>query len=195
MPEQTAVFPVSTIASHPWTHFDEALAIALLRGFGRERFPGIENAQVEFWGRAVPIEGRGLKEGVLCIGVGEGLFDEHQVNGRNAKACATTLVADYLGISKIGSPLNGLLSYALDVDSNPVASPYSLPTILKDVNLLYAESPSDVLEWATIALNCHIERMCSTTPAGTYCTENLLDVALADFLCQNASQIPGHHHK
>lgn len=90
------------IAVHKGLHLDEIAAIWLLRKFGKERYPGINDANITIWnyGGGAP-DDQSAEEweerGVLAVGVGLGKYDEHALEG-NKTECAASLVAKDLGV-------------------------------------------------------------------------------------------------
>lgn len=101
---------IETIGTHcPPVHIDEMGAIELLRSTpeGLRLFPGIENAGIAFVSatniRNVQYERfngfiRALQNGLLLIGVGDGVFDEHR--NRKEKISSFELVYRYLDLDK-----------------------------------------------------------------------------------------------
>lgn len=98
---------IHTIGTHPSPHVDEKAAVVALKETpqGRKLFPGIENALIAVITQTKLAEMRGtgfsgfiraLKAGVLLIGVGGSMFDEHQ--NREERVSCLKLVVDYLGI-------------------------------------------------------------------------------------------------
>lgn len=110
---------VRRIITHQRPHLDEGIAIWLLRTFGEKMFPGISSATIRFIGSgAMAADGRTaedwlLKSGVLYVGVGKGVLDEHPstTEGRKKDECATTLVAKLLGVECDGA-LRRIIEYA-----------------------------------------------------------------------------------
>jgi hypothetical protein len=98
-------------------HLDPIAAIYLLLEYGKEKFPGIENAEIIFWEFSHDPNDEEIEkigsEGGMFIDIGGGMFDHHGKNG--GKETSTSLVAEHLGIS--GNPeLNALLSYIQEDD-------------------------------------------------------------------------------
>jgi len=110
-------FAVHTVVTHVNPHFDELVALWLLRRFGKERFPGINeskriyiDAGSETYNDMSADEA--LTQGYLLLGVGGGIFDEHATDqtDRVKDECAATLVAKYLDIDT-DPALGRLLKY------------------------------------------------------------------------------------
>ncbi len=180
------------IALHPWVHFDEAAGVYLIRNYGSALFRGIAQAGFVFWKTGDTPDGRPgdawLYDGVVPVGTGHGIFDEHTEDGRKKDACAATLVAEYLEISSMPE-LAELLAYTLGADSKARANPFSLPTVLKDMNLFLEEDPVSILSWVMEAVTAHVNRRRFELGRQTSARPSLenpltFDLVLADFLCQ-----------
>ncbi|MBI2023468.1 hypothetical protein HYT01_02830 [Candidatus Giovannonibacteria bacterium] len=89
---------------------DTLVTIFILKRFGKEHLPGVENAPLEIW-QTLPA-GKSAQdleaEGYILIDLGGGKFDHHDQRG---KTTASQLVCDFLGISEDPS-LAKLLEYA-----------------------------------------------------------------------------------
>ncbi len=136
-----------TIATHLQPHLDEIAGIWMLVKFGEGLFPGINNALVEFWDK-MP-EGKtaaGLEtEGVVCVGIGGGRFDEHPSanNGRKQDDCAVTLIAKELNF--IDDPaMKPLLEFVRMRDLKLTGSAFDLHALVKT---LYNAGRSDEAVW------------------------------------------------
>ena len=85
------------IVVHNNPHLDELVAVWLLRNYGEQKFPEISRAKLVAWGKKdlarTPPEMAAMG-GILLVGLGGGMFDDH-VDGRRLE-CATTLVAKHL---------------------------------------------------------------------------------------------------
>lgn len=102
---------------------DTIVAISLLRLFGRDKYPGIENASVEVL--SILPEGETEEslqnQGVFLIDIGGGAFDHHNKND----STASRLVAEDLGVEKYPA-LAKLLQYAERDDK------YGMGTVSED---------------------------------------------------------------
>lgn len=91
--------PIHTVVMYPRPHPDPIAALFLLQEYGREKYPGIDEVNMEFWNQ-LP-EGKTVEsleqEGILLIDVGKGKFDHHAADGE--KITTTELVARDLGIT------------------------------------------------------------------------------------------------
>ena len=144
MPEQ---YRVDVIQLHFRPHFEEIVAVATLRAYGEDMFPGVGNARAQLVDAGVkhPDALEQLKQGVLQVGLGNGPLNEHETNERLAidGECAATLVAKILHVDEEPC-LTGLLKYALRSDTTSIG-PMELSSVLK---VLYEYHPeSEVLEW------------------------------------------------
>lgn len=101
---------ISYILTHWYPHVDEVMAIWLLQIFGEPKFVFEKNnegkpiVKIKFLRTGVLPHGQTaeslLEKGILCIGVGGGIFDEHATADADRKKgySATTLVVEYLGL-------------------------------------------------------------------------------------------------
>jgi hypothetical protein len=98
-------------------HLDPIAAIYLLRKYGKERFPGVERAKIEFWEHSRNPSQKEItgfeKEGGLMIDVGGSLFDHHAALG--SSETSTSLVASYLGIEN-NPEVSALIGYIREDD-------------------------------------------------------------------------------
>lgn len=150
-----------TIATHLCPHLDEIVAIWLLKEYGRKYGGGklatASDVKIVFWpsGPKAP-DGRSPeeyeKEGILCVGVGGGRFDEHPnaTAGRKTGECAATLVAKALGVSE-RPELQKILNNVSNNDLSGGAHPFELASLVK---LMYAQYDDHigVIEWAISGL-------------------------------------------
>lgn len=152
-------FPVKTIATHFWTHFDEYVAIILATEWGEAQFPGIGEAGVSFYdaGAVTPdyiMAAGGWRElNILPIGVWDSPFNEHSSTerGRRFGQSATSLMVKYLRLEE--SPRVAALSrYVTDIDQRGGAQPGSVPSVVKLLNSLHPTHPFKVFEWAKEAI-------------------------------------------
>ena len=94
---------IHTILTHRDPDIDEIVAIHLLKRHGELKYPGISKANIVTIAQR-NTEGKSAeemeREGVLCIGVGRGRFDEHpsENRARVEGECAATLVAKDLSM-------------------------------------------------------------------------------------------------
>lgn len=131
---------------------DTLAAIFLLKRFGKEAFPGIEEAGVEIW-QTMP-EGKtseGLeKEGYILMDMGGGKFDHHDFRG---KTTASRMVAEYLGVAEDAS-LAKLLEHARrddvfgkgTVSEDPIDRTFGLSAIIYTLNKNLPKNPQRVVD-------------------------------------------------
>jgi len=92
-----------TLITHRDPDIDDMVAIFAAKKFGEEEYPGIAKAKVITTGERSP-GGKSAdqleKEGLICIGINGGKFDEHAFDGAASlqRHCAATLVADRFGV-------------------------------------------------------------------------------------------------
>ncbi len=108
MPNPTAPVRFTRIAIQMNALLDSLVATILLMNYGSEKYPGVEDAEIELWGtgsmnQAGKTWQQHLAEGKIMIGVGGSQFDEHpskDFGDRKAQMkSATMLVAEDLGIA------------------------------------------------------------------------------------------------
>ncbi|MFA6430433.1 MAG: hypothetical protein WC229_01865 [Candidatus Paceibacterota bacterium] len=142
------------LVTHVCPHLDEIFAILLLRIYGKEKYPGVDTAEIVFVDAS-----NGLikhKEGSLYIGVSSDAsdgdkLDEHPVAGRSRKKgqSAASLAAIDLGIQD-RPEIKELLKHVTNEDLRGGAGFMHLS---RQAKLLYGElEPMEVIDWATVAL-------------------------------------------
>jgi hypothetical protein len=148
--------PIHTVAMYPRPHPDNIVALWLLQEFGREQFPGVERAKLQFWNQ-VPANKNAEeweRQGILLIDLGGGKFDHHHDQFSNdKKTCATTLVAGYLGIADLPE-LKKLLEYVRrdDLEGRGIVSKdiidraFGLSAIVMNLNRDYPDHPAYVID-------------------------------------------------
>lgn len=152
-----------SIVTHVNCHLDEIMAIWLLRRFGEEDFPGIEQATIDFWrpnGDQREPDPVALElEGTLLVGVGLGRFDEHRADGRLPGECATTLVAKHLFVMDAPG-VQPLIKFVLLTDTEPKAQPFDLANLVKAMHRANPGNPQKVVQWAMDAIDAkYLEQM------------------------------------
>lgn len=154
-----------TIVTHenPHLHFDETLAIWLLRKFGEQVFPGISTAKIKSWGTGgTTPDGRSAREyeqeGILLIGIGNGRFDDHpDVNGERKKhECATTLVAEALGL-RDEPVLKEIFEFAVSSDRRAANHPFDIASIAKD-SYQQTSNPEEIMDWVMKGIQIKYEK-------------------------------------
>lgn len=156
---------VHTLATHQAPQLDEIFSIWLLWNCreAEQHFQGANDATVVFWGngRDTP-DGREaqawMAEGVLPIGCGGSLFDEHPQSGRlRIKGeCAATLVAKHIGVSD-DPRLGHLIEYARVSDLFPAPSADDLAYVIKLAHHNPNYTPQQVFDWVVLAIEAKYE--------------------------------------
>ncbi len=147
---------VQEVVMHERPHLDEIAALWLLLRFGKEKYPGVKEAEWKLGGMG----GEDLLEfspeeaeaaGTLAIGVGGGRFDEHPgPNEQKKEGCATTLVAQDLGIEK-EPQLQQILRFVEQGDLKGGNHPFDLASLVKTLH--QANEPLKVIKWVMDALD------------------------------------------
>lgn len=142
-----------------WTHWkphlEEGKARCLFRWWGYEMFPGIENAPFRYVRDGKLPDGETfwtmLQKRKLCLGIGEGPFNEHASHGKARKQgeCAATLVAKYLKVDE-NPALQPILREVTHCDLTDKVRKTQLSSLMK-VRYRYTNH-EDVITWASTAL-------------------------------------------
>jgi len=145
---------IRTILLHESPDLDAAFSSWLLRGFGEDRYAGVQDAELKFRPVGELPEGRTAedleREGILAVDTGGGRFDNH---GQAAPTSSSLLVATDLAINN-DRALEKLLRFVHRNDvtgegvrsSDPTDQLLSLPTILRGLNVLFPRNPRKVVE-------------------------------------------------
>ncbi len=145
---------IRTIVTHLKPHLDEIVAIWMLWRWGKEKYPGVDQASVEYWTGGKSPDGRSAEEweadGCLLIGVGGGRFDEHR-NGTASPECAATLVAKDLGLDT-DPALAKILAFTHRIDTRGGSQPFDLFSLTKLV-FQHVSDPEEAFAWAVMALD------------------------------------------
>lgn len=157
--------PIHTVVMYPRPHPDNIVALYLLREFGEQHFPGIRQAQLQFWPTLPP--GKSAddweRDGVLMIDIGGGRFDHHHEEHSNDKTtCATTLVARFLGVDQ-QPELKKLLEYVRRDDlegkgilsKDPIDRAFGLSAVIMNLNRDYPDHPEYVVDVVTRIFAAH----------------------------------------
>ncbi|MSU54685.1 MAG: hypothetical protein EXS48_02550 [Candidatus Staskawiczbacteria bacterium] len=151
-------FPVKSIMMHDHPHLDEILAEIVLRRKGEKHFPGIGKARVEFDGTGgqtfvgLDVEELLKKDGILLLGIGRSMFDEHPGPNNEGKRgeCTSTLVAKYLGVQD-EPVLKEILEFSRLADTKGKSHPLDLASIVKS---MHSEYPSaQVADWVELGID------------------------------------------
>lgn len=131
---------------------DTLVAIFILKKFGESRFPGIKEAEIDFW-QVVP-EGETEesldRQGIILIDLGGGKFDHH---GARVKTTASNLISEYLGINE-DPALAKLLEYAQrddfygkgTISDDPIDRAFGLSALVAALNKSLVKNPGRVVE-------------------------------------------------
>jgi len=123
---------------------DIYVAIWLLRKFGELFFPGVKTAEIVLLSGKLEkqSEGERLKDGVLCVGFGNGSFD---VRAKKAD-CVTSLVANAINI-KTDPALIKLIEFVVYKEVEGKNYPFDLAGLVVSMNHQYPENPDIVYTW------------------------------------------------
>ncbi|MEK7158289.1 MAG: hypothetical protein AAB733_01820 [Patescibacteria group bacterium] len=156
--------PIKKILTLPRIQIDLLVAIILLRRYGRDVFPGIEHATLEF--RSTPPEGKTPEDverlGILLLDLGGGRFDHHAATEEHASV--TTLVARTLGIFE-NKELSKLFQFVERdevkgqgiISKDPLDRAFGLSGLLMSLNWIYQENPATVVDLLVPVLTAHID--------------------------------------
>jgi hypothetical protein len=166
-PETRNLKPISKIAIFPKIQADTAVAVYLLKAFGTQKFPGIDNAPIKFW--AAPPQDKTPTEheadGTLLVDLG-GMFDHHIENERLGKRqeCVSTLIASHLGIGEHPA-LKKLFAWAKrdDLEGKGTISrdsldrAFGLSGIIMNLNREYYDDPQAILDLVLPIIDAHVQ--------------------------------------
>ncbi len=142
---------------------DTVVAIFLLKYLGKDKFSGIENAQIEVW-QSLP-EGKTeeelFDEGVILIDIGEGRFDHHN---KIPKTTASELISEYLEIKEDPS-VSKLLEYSRrddffgkgTVSEDALDRAFGLSGLIASLNKKYTKNSAKIVEIVMPLLEAHYE--------------------------------------
>lgn len=156
------VIPITAFRFHRKRHLEEIVAAFLIAYFGEHLFPGARKAFSErrfIAGDPDCSEAECLKKGELCIGCGEGfMFNEHRSKQKRPEGqCASTLVAEYIGILEIPAIRNLLVETFL-CDTEAGCNPMMLAELVKIVNRKPGEDMGPAIAFAVPALEAIVAR-------------------------------------
>lgn len=140
---------------------DTILAIYLLKRFGQNKFPDIENAQIEINPNAETDKSFNdyLNEGYLLIDVGNGPYNHH---GKEKQTTASYLIAKDLNLEYDPS-LSKLLKYAErddkfglgTISKDPLDKAFGLSGLVGSMNKEYPNEPNKVIGIIIPLLEAH----------------------------------------
>ncbi|MCC7004513.1 hypothetical protein IT397_01165 [Candidatus Nomurabacteria bacterium] len=153
-PKTTATRPIEKVAVHERPDLDEILGLWLLKKFGQSLFPGIEKAEIIFWGLGeVANFNEAEWPNTKFIGVPRSKLDEHPTSDsvRKKDECAATLIFQELMRAHCiddlsAEALQRLLAFTKDEDINAGRGEYELPSLVKTRHQSNPEDPQGVIE-------------------------------------------------
>lgn len=165
---------------------DTLVAFFILKKYGKERFPGIEDASIQVW-QSFPdgeTENSLLSKGILLIDFGGGRFDHHN---KEIKTTAANLVAEYLCVQDEAS-LAKLLEYARRDDfygkgtmsPDPIDKALGLSGIISALNKFFPKNPEKVPDYIIPLLYVHHAEEIKRTQELPKEFENLIQSEKAD---------------
>jgi 2'-5' RNA ligase len=135
------------------------IGIFLLRKFGKEKYPGIENAKIEIRQQLPANEtAESLeKKGILCLDIGGGKFDHHY-----QKETLSKIIAKDLKIEEEPA-LQKLLIYGErddrwgkgTISNDPIDKAFGLSGLITALNKNFPENPQRVVETILPLLEAH----------------------------------------
>lgn len=149
---------IKTILTHLRPHLDEIAGIYQLRNWGNGRFQGVQDACIKFLTTSrLPNNVRPKtleKKGILPLGVGGGLLDEHPslIGKRKHGECAATLVAHALRIDH-DQTLMKILAEVTHCDTTNLVKPTQLASLVKLRHRQNPDNAEKVIAWAMIAID------------------------------------------
>jgi hypothetical protein len=179
-----------TIVTHESPDLDAMLSCLLLKKFGGEKFPGIENAKIVFISSGSLYLGKRsnklFQEGIITVDTGGGKFDTHPEDNKVDKSklnrSASDLVAEYLGIINYPNlkkiiqytQLHDATGFSL-ISKDQVHHLTSIETILYGFKLIKPNNDSQVLEYGFMVLDSIIAYFSSSN---TLSIENQNEIIL-----------------
>ncbi len=138
---------------------DTILGIFLLRRFGKEKYPQVENAEVDIWQELPKNENLASLErkGILTLDLGGGKLDHHQKNTTLSK-----LVAEDLGVAEEPA-LQKLLAYGErddkfglgTISSDQIDKALGLSGLIASLNKTFPENPGKVIDTILPLIEAH----------------------------------------
>jgi len=164
---ENSQLPIHTIALFPKVQADTAIAVYLLKAFGEEYFPGIQQASLVFI--TTPQADVDIKkmeqEGTLLVDLG-GMFDHHLENERlgRREECVSTIIAKYLKIEDHPA-LKQLLAWAKrdDLEGKGTISrdsldrAFGLSGIISNLNRQFINNPQYILDLLLPIIDAHVK--------------------------------------
>lgn len=154
---------IKAILMHRRPHFDEILSDELVREFGRDMYPGIEDAEIILEGAATTkMLGESVEnlraDGIIALGRWGSEFDEHPgvyTLGVPDK-CTADLVAEKLGVTNKPS-LQPLIKFAHQADLKAVGHQLDLACMVKTMHSVYRNDPFKVIAWTREGIKAKLQ--------------------------------------
>ncbi|MEO8066003.1 MAG: hypothetical protein ABI643_04110 [Candidatus Doudnabacteria bacterium] len=154
-----------TIVMFPKIQIDTAIAYFLLQNFGEEKFPGIKQANLEFW-MELPAEktlDQLEQEGYILIDLGNSKFDHHRLGPENTKISTAHIVAQYLEIEE-RPDLQKMLEFARrddlegmgTISKDTIDRTFGLSGLLTTLNKALPNSSQKILDVILPLLTAHL---------------------------------------
>ncbi len=138
---------------------DTILGIFLLKKFGKEKYLGIEKAEVEIWQELPKGETPGFleKKGVLVLDLGGGKFDHHQKGKTLSKLLAEDLeILDDHALQKLLIYGERDDKYGLGtISSDPIDKAFGLSGLIASLNKVFPGNPEKVIENVLPLIEAH----------------------------------------
>lgn len=146
---------IKRIITHEDPHLDEIAALWLILRFGKEKFPGAENVFVELVDNNAQIT---PEKGLLALGVGGGMFDEHPKpnKARKSDECTATLIAKYIGLDTDDENIVRILNFVKNADLKASGGTFDLAQMIKILHALRMPT-EDVIAWTFMALDVKMD--------------------------------------
>ncbi len=153
------------IAVHSRIHLDEVVAVWLIFKFGGDLIKNLHELEIIVWpsGNSTP-DGKSVRNhilaGLLPIGVGGGVTDEHSRNGSGhyGKSSAE-IIAELLGVQNLPE-LKQILKMVHSDDVEGSSSFDQLGPLVLALSNEWADSPKSVVDYFSILLDALYERQC-----------------------------------
>ena len=144
--------PIRAIVTHPFPDLDALLCIYLLRRYGGQVFPGVEDCELRFMSPQSVEDAGGPealeRQGLLVVDLGGGRFDNHPRRDRpgsgHLQSAAAELLAEHLDVRNLPE-LRKVLAFGSRQDlkgqsirsRDPIDHAVALPAIINGLNQLH----------------------------------------------------------
>lgn len=159
------------IVTHTWADLDGLIAIEILRRFGKEKIPGIENAEILYWDgnpNTLP------RENAVFVDISPIAPDpekkvyvfDHHPHGKHPWTpeskepwqrwhTATSKVVEFLGLDLEDPKISELVRWAFRADFKSGGDQMNILNIVKEMHLSYSES--EVQKWISATVEAHLK--------------------------------------